>query len=368
MKHKICYILPEYREDGATHFSYIGGLLREANKELDVFLIIEKGTYPSDDFGCTKIKLLGSSNIFLRLIKLKWWLFWAYFHGYRDFYVHYSFLSAITAGMITRIFGGRVFYWNCGEPWKYKRTFLREHFERFAYKIVAFLVTGTEKLGDEYADRYGIAREKVKIMPNWIDNERFKKVPDKNSLRLKFALPEGKKVIFFAHHLSLRKGSRMILPVLRELVRRRNDFFLIVAGTGPDEKKLRARAEAAESLSSHVRFVGAVPNRKIQNYFAVADIFFMPSQEEGFPRVILESMASGVPIAGSDVGSVPEIVPPSALPFLTDPNDVFGFVRSLNTLLSKNSERTEKMAAELRLRANEFETASVAKKFIKLFS
>jgi glycosyltransferase involved in cell wall biosynthesis len=111
-----------------------------------------------------------------------------------------------------------------------------------------------------------------------------------------------------------------------------------------------------------------VANSRIQKYFGAADIFFMPSQEEGFPRVILEAMAAGVPMVMSDVGSVSEIVPKMMLPFIVDPNDAQGFVNALNALLSQSEGETEIMKTELRRRAAEFETATVAKIFVKLFN
>jgi len=367
MKHKVCYILPEYKADSSTHFSYIGRLLSEASKELDIFLIVEKGELPKNDFGCTKIKLLGSSHFLPRVAKLHFWLTYARFNGYCDFYVHYSFLAAFVASLAAKVCGGRVFYWNCGEPWKYKRSFFRDWFERMTYRMVTFVVTGTEHLADEYAVRYLIPREKIKVMPNWIDTERFKDEPDKKSLCKELGLPTNKKIIFFAHHLSLRKGSRMILPVARDLLRVRKDVFFAIAGTGPDEEKLHSRSESSEVLRHAVRFLGAVPNRDIQKYFAVSDAFFMPSQEEGFPRVVLEALASGVPIIASDVGSVSEIVPPSIKPFIIAPNDTIGFVRELNRVLSQDEEQTQKQGKELRARAAEFSTEIVAKKFIQLF-
>ena len=289
--------------------------------------------------------------------------------GYKDFYVHYSFLSAIIASLLTKFLRGRgrVFYWNCGEPWKYKRTAFRERFERWAYSLVSFLVTGTEKLGEEYVKFYEIPRKKIKVMPNWIDNERFHGISDKNSFKRDRAIPEDRKVIFFAHHLSFRKGSRMILPVARELLRLRKDFFMIIVGSGPDEQNLRDRVNKTDKLSAYVRITGAVPNRDIQKYFGVADVFFMPSQEEGFPRVILESMASGVPVVASDVGSVPEIIPSEMSPFIVDPNDGNAFVSAINALLSQTREETEKMRAVLLARAESFETSKIVRIFVGLF-
>jgi len=367
MKHKICYVLPEYKEDAATHFSYIGNLLAEASKELDIFLLIEKGEFPKNDFGCAKVKLIGTSGILFRAIKLKFWLLYARFRGYRDFYVHYSFLAAFVASCIAKIYGGRVFYWNCGEPWKYKRSFLRERFERLTYRTVTFVVTGTGHLAHEYASHYKLPLEKIKVMPNWIDTERFKEEPDKKSLRQKLGLPDDKKIILFAHHLSIRKGSRIIFPVATDILRVRKDIFFAILGTGPDEEKLRSRSEKSEVLRPHVRFLGAVPNRDMQKYFAVSDAFLMPSQEEGFPRVILEAMASGVPIVASDVGSVAEIVPPSVKPFIIHSDDALHFARSLNGILSQTAEEKQSLQKELRARAKEFETATIAKKFVKLF-
>jgi len=344
--------------------------LRVSSDELDIFLIIEKGTLRPGSgqvFGCKKIKVIGSTNLILRSIKLKWWLFWARFHGYRDFYVHYSFFSALTASVIVKVFGGRVFYWNCGEPWKYTRSYFRERFERLTYHLITFLVTGTEKLGDEYVRVYKIPREKIKVLPNWVDNERFHKVSNKSIFKHELAIPEDRKVIFFVHHLSVRKGTRMILPVVRELLKLRKDFFVIVAGSGPDEVSLRERVNKTEKLSAYVRIVGSIPNHNIQKYFNIADIFFMPSQEEGFPRVILESMASGVPVVVSDVGSVVEIVPKEMKAFILDPNDNQGFVSALNLLLSQKPEELEKTKKVLRERAEEFDVAKVVKIFINLF-
>ncbi|MFA6494739.1 MAG: glycosyltransferase family 4 protein, partial [Candidatus Paceibacterota bacterium] len=251
--------------------------------------------------------------------------------------------------------------------WKYKRSFFRERFERFAYSQITFLVTGTERLGDEYARVYKIPREKIKIMPNWIDTERFREISNKEDILNKLAIPEGRKIIFFVHHLSFRKGSRMLLPVVSDLLKRRKDFFLIVAGSGPDEESLRSRVNKSKELSDFVRIIGPVANRDIQKYFSAADIFFMPSQEEGFPRVILESMAAGVPVVASNVGSVSEIVPPEMSPFIIDSNDRHGFVSALHLLLSKDSEQIKKMSVLLRSRAAEFETPTVAKIFINLF-
>jgi len=368
MKRKVCYILPEYKKDDATHFSYLGRLLKEASKEMDIFLIILKGESPKEDFGCSRTEVINSSNFFTLNIKLRYWILYARFHEYRDFYVHYSFLAAFSASICTKIFGGRVFYWNCGEPWKFRRSFLREHFERLVYKNINFLVTGAVSLGEEYSKHYPISAEKIKVMPNWIDMERFKEVPDKNALKKELDLPSDKKIIFFAHRLSSRKGAKWgALPVISQVLQKTNNALFVIAGTGPDEKMLQSRIVRMPLLERGVMLLGAVPNNVIQKYYAVSDVFFMPSQEEGFPRAMLEAMASGVPVVASDVGAVLSLLPSSCRSFVVPPNDTDGFSRAILALLSEEKWKLLDLEKDLRARASEFDTPIVAKIFVKLF-
>ena len=201
-------------------------------------------------------------------------------------------MSAFFASLV-----GRTFYWNCGEPWKYKRNFLREFFERAVYKMITFQVTGAASLADKYADYYGISVNKIKIMPNWIDLKRFASPLSRGAARDKLNLPHDAKIVLFAHHLSPRKGSRMILPVAQSVAATEPNALFLVAGAGPDEKFLRDEIIRL-GLSKNARIIGAIPNRELPDYFSASDVFFMPSEEEGFPRVLLESMALGVPFCG----------------------------------------------------------------------
>jgi glycosyltransferase involved in cell wall biosynthesis len=366
-KHKVCYILPEYKEDASTHLSHIGNLLKEASKELDIFLIVMRGKRPRGYFGCTIARNIDASNFLTQSIMLRFWILRARMKGYKDFYVHYSFIGAFIASLLVRITGGRVFYWNCGEPWKFERSPAREHFERMTYRNITYLVTGAGTLALDYEEHYGIPIEKIKVMNNWIDIDRFLNVPDKTALRKELKLPEDKKIIFFAHRLSSRKGSHMILPVASEILSERKDVLFVIAGTGQDEEMLRERVRRNTVLRGGVVILGAVPNREIQKYLATADIFFMPSQEEGFPRALLESMAAGVPSVSSDVGAVAWLLPRSSQRFIVPQNDVIAFVQAIRKLLSESSEYLEEIKQDLRERAAEFDTPIIAKQFVELF-
>ena len=366
MKPKLCYVLPRYETADASHFSHIHDFLSKIGGIFDVYLIIEKGSKPPTSFGYTRAYVVKSKFIFFRIIETKMILLRAHLSGYKDFYVHYSFLSAFFASIIVKVFGGRVFYWNCGEPWKYKRNFFRETFERLVYKIITHLVTGAPSLADEYARRYRIKRDSVLVMPNWIDLDRFKNTISREDARIKLNIPQESKVVLFAHHLSQRKGSHMILPVAKKVTDSFPDTVFIVAGSGPDEKFLYDEVIRL-GLNKNIRLVGAVANRELPDYFIASDIFFMPSEEEGFPRVLLESMAIGIPFVASDVGAVLDITPAFMKQYVVSCGNKRVFVEKLDELMSKNKNEQNEISAKLIESAMKYDVSVIALRFRELF-
>ncbi|MFA4890433.1 MAG: glycosyltransferase family 4 protein [Candidatus Paceibacterota bacterium] len=361
-KIKICYVLPKYDQNDHTHFFHIRDFLKEISKEADLLLIIRRIVGKVDknnlraDFG---VKEVFSQKYVFPVLRAR-------LKGYKNFYVHYSFLSAFNASLITKILGGKAFYWNCGLPWEYKRPFFRDKFERLVYKTISFLVTGAKSLSLGYAKNYNISPDKIKIMPNWIDLKRFKNTGDKIDLRKKLGIPENKKIILFVHHLTPRKGSHMIAPVAKALLNLRKDIFFIVIGSGLGEIQLRDQIKK-DSLESLIELKGNIPNSQIPNCFSAADIFFMPSQEEGFPRVILESMAMEVPFVASNVGAVAEIVPSMALEYLITPNNISGFAEKLDKILSMPGKERLSLGLILKEHVKRFDVGIIAKNFIELF-
>ncbi|TSC54577.1 MAG: group 1 glycosyl transferase [Parcubacteria group bacterium LiPW_30] len=365
MKPKLCYVLPRYETKDASHFSHIHDFLSKIGVIFDIYLIVEKGSKPPISVGYTKAYLIKSKFIFFRIIETKIILLRARLSGYKDFYIHYSFFSAFFSSIIVRVFGGRVFYWNCGEPWKYKRNVFREIFERLVYKMVTHLVTGAPLLADEYVKHYGIKRDSVLVMPNWIDLERFKNTLSREDARAKLNISQESKVVLFVHHLSRRKGSRIILPVAKKVIDSFPDTIFIVVGSGPDENFLRDEVVRL-GLNKNIRLVGAVANRELPDYFIASDVFFMPSEEEGFPRVLLESMAMGVPFVASDVGAVRDIIPGSMMENVIPLNNVDSFADRICLFLNQDSITRGLVAEKLKTHVVNYDVSSVSEIFVKL--
>lgn len=350
-KNALAYILPAYNPHTDTHYAYLYPFIESVAEDMDVFLVVEKATERPSFTSVSEIHTKKSKGYIGRLLEGIWYTLKARMKGYRDFYVHYSFIGALTAHFVTRILGGRVFYWNCGMPWLYKRGVFEEWVFRYILRHT-ILVTGAPSLRDMYVKEYGLISEKTRVLHNWIDT-REKIEIDKTSIREKLGIDKQAHVVLFVHHLSQRKGSDMILPVARELP----DVTFIVVGDGPDRERLE------REKSDNVHIVGKVPHKDVKTYFSASDVFYMPSEEEGFPHVILEAQQAGVPYVASDIGAVRDISPREQQDYIIQKREPKIFAQKIQDMLKSPVD-----SRVLQNHVKQFDTQKARERFIRLFS
>ncbi len=317
-ENKICYVLPEYSIDTALHYYHIYKFLDDISHSLNIILFIEK-SIEKPQFNYIRNIYVQKYRHFLLSITERFIIFLLLrFRGYKKYYIHQSHISALIASIITKIAGGKTFFWNCGlrrhNVPKIKlnhQTIIEkirsDYLFQFTIKIVDFFITGTPIMAKYYCNNYGIQMDKIRILPNWVDLDRFNPEKfDKKGLKIQLGLCEDKKVILFVHWLSKRKGAQYISEIAKRVLAE-IPASLVVVGDGPYRERLENEIEA--NGLEEVKLLGKIPNRKIQEIYAIADVFIMPSLDEGFPRVLLESMAMNVPFVAFDVGGVRDIVP-----------------------------------------------------------
>lgn len=306
-KIKVCFILPETAADTATHFSHKRELMDELEDRVEFFVC--------------EPTLVG-------MLKMK---FAYFFRGFKIFYVHYSFKGALVAVLLTKLFGGIVYYWNCGMPWLYKRGWLEERLFHFILRNAIF-VTGTENMAGEYVMRYGINIARVRVIPNYIRVENMRHVSQEDA-RKEFSIPADKKVVLFLHHFSRRKGAHLLPDIIKEFSTSdeeyQDDVLFLIVGDGPSRTVIDLQIKA-NNLQRIVRMEGTIPNNRVPSYFAAADIYLMPSEEEGMPNALLEAMAAGVPFVASDVAAVREMIPPITQEFVFPYGDIRTFGEKIN--------------------------------------
>ena len=113
-----------------------------------------------------------------------------------------------------------------------------------------------------------------------------------------------------------------------------------------------------------VTFHGSVPNRKLDAFYSAATVFIMPSYREGFPRVVVEAMAHGLPIVSTDAGGSRDLFGDRQQEFVVDRDDPVAFAASLATLLH-SAELRQALATENLERVKRYSTSAVARMYDK---
>lgn len=164
--------------------------------------------------------------------------------------------------------------------------------------------------------------ERVKLLPNTIDLDRFEPAPRPEALERRYDVA-GKKVLVTLGRLAAidaYKGQDRIIRLIAELDDRCGPVHYIIAGDGDDRRRLEELVEEL-GVERFVTFAGFVPDEDVEDLYRLADLFVMPSTGEGFGIVYLEAMACGCPVvAGNKDGSV-DALADGELGRLVDPDD-----------------------------------------------
>ena len=146
-------------------------------------------------------------------------------------------------------------------------------------------------------------------------------------------------ILFVGRH-DPRKGLPELMAACQGLAKDAVPFRLVIVGDGP----LRGRVEAMShgALEGRVHFEGRVSNENLPRYYASADVFCSPARGgESFGIVLLEAMASGVPIVATDLPGYRTVLTPGAEGLLVPPRDPAALGIALGSLLARSSLRAE---------------------------
>ncbi len=214
---------------------------------------------------------------------------------------------------------------------------------------------------DEIERLYGVPPERLRVVYNGVDLERFH--PDNRARHRRAVLDEAgiparSWVVLFAGSGFERKG----LDVLIEAFGRFQDrgSRLIVLGKG-DTRRYRARAER---LGLDERIVWAGTRADIERWYAAADVVALPSRYEPFGNVHLEALASGVPTVASRAAGGGELIEVGRNGMLVDPNDPAGVAGALDRL---RAEPWAKLAEAARRSAEPFTYAAQVAGFERIY-
>ena len=182
--------------------------------------------------------------------------------------------------------------------------------ERTVYARADDLIVLSEAFGRVLREDYGVTAERIHVVPGGVDAARFDVAESRAEARERLGWPADRTILLTVRRLVRRMGLDVLIEATREVVRRRPDALLLIAGRGPLEAELQARIEAA-GLTAHVRLIGFLSDESLPLAYRAADVGVTPSQAlEGFGLVALECLAAGTPVVVTPVGGLPEAVGP----------------------------------------------------------
>ncbi len=231
--------------------------------------------------------------------------------------------------------------------------------ERMAMLEADLLSSPSIDLASYVASDTGIDLSKIQIVRNPVDTKRFtpdgeiaKTNPDRETTTTKVT-------VFFAGRLEERKGIHYLIDAVPEILAAcPNVRFIIVgadsntaAGNSSVLADLKSRLEQT-SATAAVSFVSHVALTEMPSYYRAADICVVPSLYENAPYTVLEALASGKPVIGSNAGGTPEYIADGETGLVVPAKDSKALARAIITLVNDEGKR-KAMGLKARERALE---------------
>lgn len=204
---------------------------------------------------------------------------------------------------------------------------------------------------------YRIPESTIAVVPEPLDTSPWADLPTRSSS------PNSHAVILSVAHQYPRKDTATLVRAMSILQHRHPCVQLRIIGGGPELPALRALVRSL-GVEGRITLEGPVPqSERVHHAYAQADIFALPSRQEGFGIVFLEAMAAGLPVVAARAGGVPEVVMEGGTGLLVPPGDERALANALSSLL-RNPEYGRRLGAAGRRRSAHFSPPLVARAFL----
>ncbi|HKY08162.1 MAG TPA: glycosyltransferase family 4 protein [Candidatus Binatia bacterium] len=232
----------------------------------------------------------------------------------------------------------------------YHRSLLMIEKRQYDVNGAQTIIAVSEQVKRDIIANYSVPAEKIVVVYNGVDHKRFhpgKRGEVRDQLRGYWKIPFDAPLILFVGSGFRRKGLHHLLSIWKSP--RLDRAFLLVVGTDPRMARYRARAESI----APGRIIFAGRQEQIENYYAAADGLALPALQEAFGNVVIEALASGLPVVVSRAAGASEIIRGSlAAGILEEPGEAEILERKLLWLLEKS--RDSGCAQEARRIAEEY--------------
>jgi len=239
--------------------------------------------------------------------------------------------------LLARLSGTRIVAYHAGsQPEKYIGRLAK----RWSIPAADCLIVSNRHELEMLASRYGVPRERMKVVLTPINTETFSPRERAEACRAAALDPSRRYLLFVGRLDDKVKRIGDLIRVFTQLSEWHPDVDLLIIGEGEDGAALRRLATGLNP--ERVRFVGWVQEKaRLADYYGAAECLVLPSVSEGFPTVVGEAMACGTPVIGSDVGGIGEMVVPGSTGWLLPAGNAL----ALNAAVAEALDQPQTLAA-----------------------
>lgn len=304
------------------------------------------------------------------------------FHGYYLNLDFIKFLGKLDIPVVWTLHDGwsmtgRCAYWFDCEKWKagcgncpdlslYPKTFIdssnfmwKKKKNYFSSGLNLVIICPSRWLADRVKESY-FKEYQVKVVPNAVDIGAFKS-KNKNTIRKKYGIPIGKKVILClaADLEDERKGIKYFFESLKYI--KAKNGMVVTVGKVINYDKIK-------EIDFEIKQMGYINDKnEISDIYNLVDIFCIPSLDDNFPTTVLEAMACGIPVVGFNVGGIPEQVTEDC-GILVESKDIKALGKAMGRLLT-NGEMRRNFSENCRKRVlQNYSISKFSDNYIRLYN
>ena len=245
----------------------------------------------------------------------------------------------------------------------------RDPWHRFLYRQLQKLIVLTPAQKENALARLPVSDDQIVVLPNGVDRTRFGPVPKSPRLKQKLGWRESDFLVGVVGRMDPQKGQMETLEALQQL----HSTYprLKVVFVGEDTVNTPGTAERMKSYirTHHLEDSAKILpfQENIEEVFSGLDLFLMPSYGETFGRVLIEAMASGVPVVGTRAGGVVDLIADGKDGLLAEPRSADSLVRALQVALEQPEQLEAFRQTALQKVARQFDLAQVRGQTLQLF-
>lgn len=276
-------------------------------------------------------------------------------HGFMDMPTVYAALAGRLAGR-RAVFGGiRV---------EYDGTGLVKLAHRLLNPGLAGWIVNSKASAQRLGEVFDIRPDRIHVVYNGLDIQRFEPRMSREQARQQIGVGINDSIVTIVARLEPQKNHRMFLDMAAELVRRKTAARFLVVGDGSLGQQLRQGANE-RGLSDTVSFLGNRPN--VEEILWATDVSVLTSNYEGLSNVLLESMASGVPVVATDFAGVEELISNGETGFVVRRGDVSGMADRIESLLRNADQRRRVGEAGKQLVREGFSVEAMSRRLLDVY-